>query len=166
MAKNYTLTKSGTTGWWIWACKDGSNSGSSTSKKEAKEQGKANCTSGIIIIPPKFDATYDNGSLSSFAAANLDEVKTTFSAGEINEDLFDFFFGLNCPTFSDLDETDRCVAVFKIWGVYLKGGVNKPEILLLYNLTEPQFQKIINKDYIDVQITIDDNLNYTWVFPI
>jgi hypothetical protein len=41
----------------------------------------------------------------------------------------------------------------------------KSELKTLYNLTELQFQKLITKDYINVQISIDDFNNFTWVFP-
>lgn len=80
--------------------------------------------------------------------------------------MFNFFFGLTCEPFINFDEADRLITIFKIWGVYLNGGVTKPELKLFYNLTEDQFQKLINKNYIDVEVFIDDFNNFTWIFPL
>ncbi len=41
----------------------------------------------------------------------------------------------------------------------------KSELKTLYNLTELQFQKLITKEYINVQIYIDDFNNSTWILP-
>jgi hypothetical protein len=167
MAKNYKIEKSKTTGWWVWTCKGGSGGGSSTSKKEAKAQGKANCPSGeIILTPPKYDADFTDGQLNSFSVANLDNLIQTFSPTQIDEEMFEFFFGLNCEPYLDYDEAERLITIFKIWGVYLKGGTAKPDLKSLYNLTEIDFQKLIIKDYIDVEIFIDDFDNFTWTFPV
>jgi hypothetical protein len=167
MAKKYKIEKSKTTGWWVWKCKNGSGGGSATTKKLAKEQGQANCPSGaVILIPPSYDADFTNGDLQNFSALNLDNINNSFLSSEINDEMFNFFFGLTCEAFVNFDEADRLITIFKIWGVYLNGGVTKPELKLFYNLTEDQFQKLINKNYIDVEVFIDDFNNFTWIFPV
>lgn len=168
MAKNYEIYPSEIVGFWAWSCEDGSNGGYARSKKEAKRAAKQNCT-GIdcILTPPKADATFIDGYLNTFTVANLDGQSITFTFTEISEEMFIFLFGLTCelPPYPSLDEVERLITIFKIWGIYLKGGTMKSELKTLYNLTELQFQKLITKDYINVQISIDDFNNFTWVFP-
>jgi hypothetical protein len=167
MAKNYKIEKSKGSGWWSWNCASGSGGGSHPTKKGAKAQAKASCPSGgIILTPPKYDAEFTDGFLGNFTVINLDDLDITFTPTEIDDEMFEFFFGLTCEPFIELDEVERFITIFKIWGIYIKGGTTKTELLLLYNLTEPQFQKLINKDYIDVEIFIDDFDNFTWDFPI
>lgn len=167
MSKNYKVTKSKTVGMWKWTCKNNSNSGYARTKKDAKHDGAQNCNGSITLTPPNYDAIFTDGVLDNFSVKNLDEVIQTFPSNVLGDDMFDFFFGLTCEPspYPSLDEAERLITIFKIWGIYLKGGTTKNELKVLYNLTEPEFQKLIIKDYIDVEIFIDDFDNFSWDFP-
>jgi hypothetical protein len=162
---NYTLSRSSITGYWHWACDDGSDQGWCSSRREARQNARTACSSGYVITPTLINATYDNGFLSHFSAVNLDGKVVKFSVGDIREELFNFFFGIiNEDEFEDIDEADRFVAILKIFGIYFKGGVEKADLLIRYNLTNSQFLKIIEKDFDGVEVEIDD-LDYNWTFP-
>lgn len=166
MAKNYTLDKSETTGWWVWECKDGSNGGSSPSKSEARKQAKEACTSsGYVINPPNVDAEVKEGHLDAFTIKNLDDVITTFQVpADISENEFYYFYGMECYDSKEITDAEKAITIFKIWGIY-NGGTTVPEIKQMYYLNDDDFTRIIKREYLNLHITIQDDGVITWVFP-
>lgn len=164
MARDYTIKKSRTTGWWRWDCKDGSSGGTAITKKDAKEQAKEACSSsGFELTPPKIVHTkYINGYLSSFVSVDLDEKENQFSVGEIEEDSFDFYFGFHCPTFNDLDPAKRLITLLKIWGIFVHPVFEESALRTTYNLSDSNFQRLINKDYEVIEVSIDDENQFQW----
>lgn len=78
MAK-YKVTKSKGTGWWYWECKgDPDINGWSSSKKGAKQAGKAACTELVKIILPTYNVTTELGNVTSFQIMDLDGKKMYF----------------------------------------------------------------------------------------
>jgi len=164
MIKDYTLSKSDTTGWWVWTCSDGSKTGSATTKKQAKKDAKANCPVAFVLDPPDFNAVYTDGSLMDFTVKNLDLVPVQYTTSDISEDEFDFFFGLVCDEDSDCTtRAQKAITILKFWGIY-NGGTTEPEIKTNHDMSDTDFQRIIEKDYIGLHIHIDDDV-YTWTFP-
>lgn len=164
MAKNYTLDRSQTTGWWHWECKDGSNEGWAPTKSEARNNAKTSCNTSFIT-PPNVNLEANRGYLTKFSCSNLEGVIQTFSVGEINEALFSFFFGLECAKDYNLTAEEKVVTILKIWGIY-RGGITKKRIMELHNLEDEQFARLTKKDYWNLRIEIDDDEKIHWYFPI
>jgi hypothetical protein len=164
MSRNYTIDQSSTTGWWHWACKDGSSDGWSSTKSGAQSAGAAACGGvALNITPPDYNADFEAGDLKSFDVANLDGVLVHWDSTEIDGDAFDFFFGLNCGNSLSTD-ADKAIAILKIWGVY-NGGTTPEEIEADHNLSPEDFSSLVAKNYIGVQLDISDTNQYTWIWP-
>jgi hypothetical protein len=164
MAKNYTLEKSRLTGGWTWKCKDGSGSGGpSQNKADAKRDAEAKCGTGFALVPPEFDAEFTRGYLTKFTAFNLDGERITFSAGEIAEEAFHFFFGLEGTGPSSLTPAEKAITILKIWGIY-RGGATEPQIRKLHHLEKDQFTMLTGRQVEGLSIQIDDNGTIRWKF--
>lgn len=165
MAK-YTVSQSSTTGWWNWSCKDGSGSGSSSTKREAKKAGKAACgLANVDIDPPFFDTEVVQGALSNFTVNDLDGNSVNFPVNDISEEEFNFFFGFVCEEEdNDISEAQKAKTILRIWGIY-RGGNTVSEIQMQHDLSPSDFNKLIAKDYINLEITIEDNEEIIWDFP-
>ena len=164
MIKDYIIQKSSTTGWWDWTCNDGSKTGSAVKKRQAKKDAKAACNEAFTLDPPDFNATFTEGELTDFSVKNLDEILVQYTIADISEDEFDFFFGLICDEENDLTTSaQKAMTILKFWGIY-NGGTTEEEIKTNHNMSDTDFQRIIEKDYIDLHIHIENDI-YTWVFP-
>lgn len=161
MARSYTLDKSSSTGWWQWSCKDGIGGGSASSKSEAKAQGAAACGSIVILTPPLVDLIAYRGQLASFTIANLDGKSVTFSATEIKETEFSFFFGLPFANDEKVEDARKVITILKIWGIY-RGGQNAESLKKLHNLSDKDYKKLYRRQYFEGKITIQDNGLNTW----
>lgn len=170
MAKKYTITHDKSTGWWAWHCKDGSASGYAPSHADAKKEAKAACTSRIAsdkdtfdIIPPLVNAVMYRGYLSHFTAENLDGKSITFSVEEIRQSECLWFFGLPCAAYEHISPARKAITILKIWGIY-RGGNNVDTIKKLHYLSDDGFIKLINRQYIGLQIIIEDDGRIIWKF--
>lgn len=165
MAKNYTLDKSASTGWWTWACKDGSAGGSAPSKGQARDLAKNACgDGGGLVTPPDVNAHVLRGYLASFTVADLDGKKITYSTQEISEAQFAFFFGLPCGKDEKIDKVDKVIAVLKIWGIY-RGGLNAETIKKLHFLSDDDYGKLAERNYFGGSIIVEDDRTIRWNLP-
>ena len=164
MAKNYTIDQSATTGFWYWQCKDGSSEGYACTKSEAKAAAQSACSAGYVITPPKVDATVISGYLATFSAKDLNNQINTFSVGEISENSFCGFFGLDCFENSQSSDVLKATTILKIWGIY-RGGITSTQIKTLHYLNNTEFNKLIARQYFGLEITINDNGTISWSFP-
>lgn len=165
MTKNYTLDRSNSTGWWVWECKDGSAGGSAPTKGDARDEAKAACgMANFDIMPPLVNAVVYRGYLSNFTVENLDGKQVTFSVEEISQAEFSFFFGLPCAKEEKIDDTRKAITILKIWGI-CRGGLNVEKIKKLHYLSDEDFNKLINRKYFGLKITIQNDGRIIWKFP-
>lgn len=164
MAKPYTLDKSSTTGWWQWACKDGSGGGSAPTKSDARGAAKSACGGEGIITPPNVDLVAHRGYLSHFIVEDLDGRKNTFSAEEIRQAEFSYFFGMPCSNDEKVDDARKLITILKIWGIY-RGGFNVEMIMKLHFLTPDDTKKLISRRYFGGTIIVEDNGAIIWKLP-
>lgn len=164
MAKDYTLDKSSSTGWWVWECKDGSGGGSAPTKSDARDAARAACSGGIVITPPDVDVIAYRGYLSNFSVENLDGKDITFSAEEISQAEFSFFFGLPCANDERIDDVQKVITVLKIWGIY-RGGANAEMIKKLHYLSDVDYRKLAPRQYFGGHIRIEDDGTIRWRLP-
>lgn len=164
MTKNYTVSKSSTTGWWTWACNDGSNGGESSTKRGAKAAGAAACGSSYSVKPPSVGAQIDKGQLASMEVKNLDNQKVTFQSSEISEEAFMYFCGLTCFEPVKVSKAEKAITILKIWGLY-RGGTDEKSIRKLHFLDEAQFDQLIARQYLGLKIVIEDDNTIQWFFP-
>lgn len=134
MARNYTLDKNSATGFWRWGCKDGPKVGMAPSKHEARKQAKAACKGNAVITPPNVDVIGIRGYLSSFTVEALDGTSNEFSAEEINQKAFSFFFGMPCAKEEKIEDAEKLITILKIWGIY-RGGLNIKTIMKIHNMS-------------------------------
>ena len=164
MAKTYNLDQSNTTGWWRWECKDGSAGGAAISKSDARAEARAGCAGDAAIIPPLVEVTAHRGYLASFSVENLDGKLITFSAEEIGQAEFSFFFGLPCAKEEKIDEVQKVITILKIWGIY-RGGQNKEVIKKNHFLSEDDYKTLVSRYYFGGQIIIEDDDTIIWKLP-
>ena len=164
MAKEYTLDKSQATGWWSWECNDGSGGGSAPSKSEARAAARDACAGGYAVSSPDVDLIAFRGYLSNFTVQNLEGKDVTFSAEEIGQSEFSFFFGLPCAKEEVSSDSQKVITILKIWGIY-RGGISPEQIMILHNLSDIDFRKLANRQYFGGKITIEDDGVIVWNLP-
>lgn len=167
MAKNYDIDRVRTTGWWSWECtNDVDDYGFESSKSAARSAAKDACggVSDASFGPPEVEASVKRGFLSDFTVRDLDDKEVTFSVAEINEAEFAFFFGMPCSRYEEPSDARKAITILKIWGIYQRGSTVE-QIKDAHDLNQEQFDKLIAKDYIGLEINIDDEGNFTWHFP-
>ncbi len=101
----------------------------------------------------------------NFTAENLNEELVTFQISDINEEEFDSFFGLTCQQQdNDISDARKAITILKIW-VICSGGDTVINIKEQHNLTPLDFSKLIAKNYMGLEITINENEEIIWDFP-
>ena len=164
MAKCYTLEKSDSTGWWYWACTDNNKEGWEATKSEAKDKAATECGTNCSIVCPAIDASIKHGYLSDFTMVNLEGQPITFSAGEINENLFYWISGIACYESILCTATERVIAILKVWGIY-SGGFSEDMVKDNHDLSSDDFDKLAAKEWYGLTITLEDDDTITWDFP-
>ena len=187
--RKFTLSKSNSTGWWVWECKDGSGGGSSPTKSGAKAAGKAACGSANVQITPPFavmefthaqiagpfevDGPDDNGSFGDdldlsetgpyvgVAVRNLDNDLVYHSANSIS--LNEMFYWLGDEDYDAIDDARKAVITLTMMGIY-NGGETRSEIEDSHNLSPADFDQLINRDINEnSEVEIDDQTGeLTW----
>lgn len=165
MAKNYTLEKSQTTGWWMWECADGETGGSAPNKSDARAQARKSCVQAAgIIFPPNVDIIAYRGYLASFSVKNLDGKLVTFSTEEISQAKFSFFFGLPCANDEKIEEVQKVITILKIWGIY-RGGLNEESVKKFHFLSTDDYKRLSMRKYYGGKICIEDDDTISWNLP-
>jgi hypothetical protein len=164
MAKTYDLERSKTTGGWTWECNDGSGSGTAATKSDARADARAKCGAKVTLTPPDIDAHIVRGHLATFTVSNLDNERVTFSAGEISEQAFFYFCGLECAEPDRLTPAEKAITILKIWGIY-RGGLTEERIRKLHFLDQNQFSKLVKKQFAGLKILVNDDGTVKWRFP-
>ena len=164
MAKTYDLERSKATGGWSWECNDGSASGLAATKGDARSDARAACGAKVTLTPPDVGAQVVRGHLATFTAINLDNERVTFSVGEISEQAFFYYFGLECAQPQKLTPAEKAITILKIWGIY-RGGLTEEKIRKLHFLDQQQFDRLVKKQYKGLSITLNDDNTIRWRFP-
>jgi hypothetical protein len=165
MARDYDLNRSDNTGWWVWECKEGNIGGSAPTKSEARAQARTACSgAGGIVSPPDVDVVAFRGYLSNFTVKDLNGNSLTFSAEEIKQSEFSFFYGLPCANDEIIEDTRKVITILKIWGIY-RGGLNKEAIQKLHYLSDSDYNILVERKYFGGKIQINDDGEIKWYFP-
>lgn len=175
--------KSKTTGrCWYWTvgfvndqgqCVGETYFGQADTKREAKQAAKdvpmptmmklsTSIKKLISINPPQVDAKIINGYLSEFTVYDPDDQKISFSTEEISQNTALWIFGIDdCFDSSLSEEYELVIAMLKIWRVF-KGGVNRETVQNSHNLSDANFEDIVNRNWNEIIINIDENNNFIW----
>jgi hypothetical protein len=162
MAK-YKITRSSSTGFWYWECKDGSDSGWASTKSGAKSDASAACSQVYNLNPLNcYDIINRNGEEIMFEVVDLKGIRRKLTSNMISADQFRFFVGEEYD--SSLTDLEKVKAILICWGIY-KGGKDQSELEDLHYMDSSDFDKLMNKDYLGLLLTIDDETGeYTWSF--
>ncbi|HOS16814.1 MAG TPA: hypothetical protein PKX15_07395 [Bacteroidales bacterium] len=181
--KTIHVYKSKTTGrCWYWTvgfvneqgqCVGETYFGQADTKREAKQAAKnvpmptmmklpTSIKKIISINPPQVDAKIINGYLSEFTVYDSDDQKISFSTEEISQNTALWVFEIDdCFDSSLSEEYELVIAMLKIWRVF-KGGVNRETVQNLHNLSDSDFDTIVNRNWNEIKINIDENNNFIW----
>ena len=164
LLKNYTLSKSKSTGWWGWECKDGSASGWASTKSAAKAAGKAGCGSeaNTTISSPFAEVNYIEHNYASILIEDIDGEVNEHSNDEISENEIFYWMGRPYEEFSD---SRKAIVYLKIFGIYTS-GTTEEDIKSTYNLNEDEFYLLVNRQFSEnFKLNIDDETgHFTWQF--
>lgn len=96
---------------------------------------------------------------------NLFRSRRRFSVLELTENIFYWIVGSDKYCEEVSNDEEKVIAILKIWGIY-KGGYAKNTIKETHNLTEQGFDKLKNKEWYGIKITIsDEDGSLSWDFP-
>ena len=132
-------------------------------KKDAKKDAKAACNGAYTLEGPQYSSSKVLGALEFVRVENLDEIEVEYSSQQVSEDQLTYFFGLDCDA-TILSDAECVSTILTFWGIF-RGGETEQEIRDNHNLDVINFQKLVNREYVGGEITIEDDETILWDLP-